>query len=104
MQFMKKIFILLILSNALACFAQEDKIYDVISRSPQLVYFGIDFTHAQVFEESWQHRTEMMKSLFQEMNLKFLSERREWMKDNFSKEIIPDEKVIKSLNQRYSDG
>jgi hypothetical protein len=100
---MKKFIIILILSNALSCFAQDGKIYDLISRSPQLVYFGIDFSRAQVLEESLEHRTELMNSLFQEMNLRFLSERGEWMKAKFSKEIVPDEKVIDSLNSRYSD-
>lgn len=100
---MKKLFLLLILSSTLSCFAQDAKLFDIISKSQQLVYFGIDFSRAQVLEESWDHRTEMMNSLFQEMNLRFLSEREEWMKAKFSKEIVPEKKVIDSLNSRYSE-
>ncbi len=100
---MKKFIIILIFLNALCCFAQDAKIYDLISKTPELVYFGIDFSRAQVLEESLDHRTELMNSLFQEMNLKFLSERGEWMKAKFSREIVPDEKVIDSLNSKYSD-
>jgi hypothetical protein len=100
---MKKLIILLLLSQTLAGIAQDVKIYDLLSRSHQLVYCGIDFSHAQVADESWSHKSELMKSAFQEINLRFLSERGGWMMDKLSKEILPDDKVIHSLNSRYSD-
>jgi hypothetical protein len=100
---MKKFILILILSNALCGFAQDVKISDLISRSSQVVYFGIDFSHAQVFDESARHRAELMKSSFQEINLRFLAERGEWMQARFSKEVLPDEKVIGSLNSKHSD-
>jgi hypothetical protein len=99
---MKKFIIILILSNTMSCFAQDARIFDVLSRSPQLVYFGIDFSHAQIVGESDKHKQALQDSLMQKMNLKFLSDRIRWLKHNLSMEIIVRKKMIDSLNSNYS--
>ena len=99
---MKKFIIILILPNTMSCFAQDARIFDVLSRSPQLVYFGIDFSHAQIIGESNKHKLALQDSILQQINLKFFSEQIWWVSINFPRSIIIGENVINSLNKNYS--
>jgi len=100
---MKKLVVIIILLNSLACFSQQDKISDFLFKTPQIVYFGIDFSHAKILDESPGHKKALYDSLLQEINLKFLSEQTEWLSDNLFKKIIIEEKLIHGLNKNYSD-
>ena len=61
---MKKLLLIIILSGSLACFAQHEKINSFIFNVPQIVYIGIDFSHAQVISESPRHKAALEDSLF----------------------------------------
>lgn len=100
---MKKLLLIIILSGSLACFAQHEKINSFIFNVPQIVYIGIDFSHAQVISESPRHKAALEDSLFQKMNLQFLSEQFDWLQDKLSKEIVYDEKTIHLLNSKHSE-
>ena len=100
---MKKLILILFLAKSMLCFSQEEKINDQILNTTKLIYFGIDFSHAYVANESPKHKLVLCEGIFQEMNLKFLSEKTGWLQSRLHKEILYEETMIHSLNLKYSD-
>jgi len=98
---MKHLLILLILFTSVSCFSQQENISDSIIKAPQIIYLGIDFSHTQIQKESDKHIKQLQDSVFQEMNLKYLSHLGS-LQRTFSKEIITEDALIHSLNSKYS--
>jgi len=70
-------FFLFLVSGLTSLNAQQEKINEFLFQTPQIVYFGIDFSHAKIPYESPRHKTALYENLLQEINLKFLSEQTE---------------------------
>lgn len=100
---MKHSLLCIVLLNTIACFAQQEKINDFIFKAPQIVYYGIDFSHAQIIKESPGHKSALQDSLLQKINLKFLSEQIGWLQFKLSKEILIEDRLIHSINSKYTD-
>lgn len=100
---MKKLILFLILLISMTGNAQQEKLSEYLFKVPQIIYFGIDFSHAQIISESPKHKKALHDSLLQKINLTFLSEQMEWLQSNLSKEIIIEDKLIHTLNSICSD-
>lgn len=85
------------------CIAQQDKINDLFLKTPQIIFVGIDFTRAQLIHVRDKERKLLRDDMFQKMNMKFLSERIEYLQEKLSKQIYYSEKQIGSMNSKFTD-
>jgi hypothetical protein len=100
---MKKLLLIILFSGSLVCFAQQDKINDLFLKTPQIIYLGIDFSHGQLIHVRDKERKLLRDDIFQKMNMKFLSERIEYLQEKLSKQIYYSENQIRSMNSKFSD-
>ena len=100
----KNLFLFLVfLTGFIDCYSQREEMKDTVQNSPAIFYYGIDFSHAQIIRESVKHKKELEDVLFQEINNKFLLDQMDLLKLGLSTEILPDEKLIQSLNSKIPD-
>ena len=100
---LKQTFILLILFTSIACYSQQGNISDSIFRAPQILFLGIDFSHAQILNETDKHIQKLQESILQEINLKFLKNNLGSLRRTFSKDILTEEKLFHSFNSNFSE-
>jgi hypothetical protein len=84
-------------------YCQREKSQNLVKSSQPILYCGIDFSHTRIIGESENHIKQIRDSLFQKINIEFLLHEMEKVKRTISTEIIPDEKLIQSLNSNFAD-
>jgi hypothetical protein len=94
---------LALLFSFLTCIAHKHDEKDTIFRIPQIIYFGIDFTHAILITNSNEERALLQNKLLVQFNNDYYSNNNLQLEVALSKKVIRDSLAIHSLNLKFSD-